>query len=92
VEALLASLSAVLKKVSYSADKRELKPAPDKALLSRLMDAAKRFKTATMDEIIFELCRYDYETDGELVAWLKDQLDNLEYNAICVRLESVLSA
>ncbi|GHS92816.1 hypothetical protein AGMMS50276_01600 [Synergistales bacterium] len=92
VESLLESLNAMLKKASRSASKRESRLAPDRLLLSNLMEATKRFKTAAMDEIISELCRYDYETDGELVDWLKEQLDNLEYNDIYVRLENMLSS
>ncbi|GHS85605.1 hybrid sensor histidine kinase/response regulator [Synergistales bacterium] len=90
-EALLAGINAMLRKAEGLIGKREQRPEPDRALLFRLMEAAKHFKTAAMDDIIIELRSYDYEADGELVTWLKEQLDNLEYSAICDRLESVLS-
>ncbi|GHV33003.1 hypothetical protein FACS1894187_00150 [Synergistales bacterium] len=91
VETLLANLSDLLKRAEGRGSRGEHKPEPDKALLSRLMDAAKHFRTTAMDEIIFELSRYEYEAGGELVDWLKTQLDNLEYGAIYDRLSKVLS-
>jgi hypothetical protein len=43
-----------------------------------------------MEEIIAELEGYEYESGGELVSWLREQLDNLEYDAVRERLEGGL--
>jgi signal transduction histidine kinase/AmiR/NasT family two-component response regulator len=67
-------------------EKKQL-PAPDKALLDRLLDASRRFKPVVMEEIIGEMEGYAYESGGELVSWLREQLDNLEYDTIRKRLE-----
>jgi hypothetical protein len=39
-----------------------------------------------MDEILEKLEANDYEEGGELVKWLREQVDNLEYEAIYKRL------
>jgi hypothetical protein len=43
-----------------------------------------------MEEILDKLEMYHYESGGELVQWLREQMDNLEYDAIRDRLESEL--
>jgi hypothetical protein len=32
---------------------------------------------------------FDYDCGGELVVWLREQIDNLEYNAISEKLEEL---
>jgi hypothetical protein len=44
-----------------------------------------------MEEAVTELESFEYESGGELVVWLREQLDNLEYDAIHERLESLSS-
>jgi hypothetical protein len=41
-----------------------------------------------MEEIISSIESNDYDSGMELVCWLREQMDNLEYNAIRQRLES----
>jgi HPt (histidine-containing phosphotransfer) domain-containing protein len=62
---------------------------PDKALLEKLLDASKRFKPAIMEEVLAELERCEYESEGELIPWLREQIDNLEYDAVREKLESL---
>ncbi|MCL1931618.1 MAG: ATP-binding protein, partial [Treponema sp.] len=86
-EATLQELGDLLEKVNV---KKGIKPKiamPDTTLLSRLLEAAKRYKSTVMEEILEELEAYSYESGGELVLWLREQIDNLEYDAICSRLE-----
>jgi hypothetical protein len=42
-----------------------------------------------MEGILDEIESYDYESGGELVLWLREQMDNLEYDEICTKLESL---
>jgi HPt (histidine-containing phosphotransfer) domain-containing protein len=86
-KSLLLDLGDFLQKTSNI----EVKPgknAPDSELLVRLLEAAKEYKTATMEQIIKQLESFEYESGGGLVAWLREQMDNLEYTAICSRLET----
>ena len=88
VEALLADLGEVLEKAAAGKDAKKKAAAPDPALLAKLLDATKRYKSVLMEEILTNMELYDYESGGELVDWLREQVDNLEYDAICDRLES----
>jgi hypothetical protein len=41
-----------------------------------------------MEELIAQLEGCEYESGGDLVVWLREQMDNLEYDAIRERLEA----
>ena len=85
-ESLLSGLGVLLQKVIDNMGAKQEADAPDAVLLSRLLDAAKRYKTVVMGQIIDELEAYKYESGEDLVVWLREQMDNLEYDAICERL------
>jgi CheY-like chemotaxis protein/anti-sigma regulatory factor (Ser/Thr protein kinase) len=86
-ETLLADLQELLKKMEAGKEAKKKIPSPDPVLLANLFDAAKRYKSTIMEEILEYLESYDYESGGDLVPWLREQTDNLEYEAICSRLE-----
>jgi len=91
-ESVLQELAALLEKASNAKGVKPKMPLPDTTLLSRLLDAAKRYKSTVMEEVLEELESFEYESGGELVAWLREQIDNLEYDAICSRLEGTDAA
>ncbi|MDR2588793.1 MAG: response regulator [Spirochaetales bacterium] len=88
VESLLHGLDELFSKMESTREEKIAAPRPDLALLERLLDAAKRYKTAQMEECISALEAFSYERGGELVKWLRVQMDNLEYDAIQKRLEN----
>jgi CheY-like chemotaxis protein len=88
VELLLEKLGNLLKKTAGSKEEKQKISVPEAALLDSLMDAAKRYKSTLMEEIIGKLESYEYDSGGELVVWLREQMDNLEYDTIRQRLES----
>ena len=85
-ESLIAELEGFLQKADAGKAEKQKRPSPDPVLLDNLMNAAKRFKSTIMEDILADLESYEYESGGELVAWLREQTDNLEYEAICSRL------
>ncbi|MDR1277135.1 MAG: response regulator [Treponema sp.] len=87
VEQALEELGALVEQNTAGGPAKQNVSAPDRALLGKLLDASKRFKPAVMEEVLAELEKYEYETGGELISWLREQLDNLEYDAIRERLE-----
>jgi len=91
VEKLLEKLREYLDAVSEKENEKPVAPQPDPALLRELAEAAKRFKANIMEEVLDKLEKYRYESGGELVQWLREQMDNLEYDAIQKRLESELT-
>jgi hypothetical protein len=62
-------------------------PSPDRVLLQKMLDASKRSMTSEMENILADLERYDYESGGEIVDWIRERIDGLEYTAIAERLE-----
>ena len=93
VEQLLSDLKALLSELKFSelqADETDkpIKLCPDDALLEKLLLASKRFMLPEMENIMTELESYKYQRDGDLIFWLREQVDNLEYEAIQKRLES----
>jgi hypothetical protein len=89
MEALLARIGELLRKTGEQGEAKKKASAPDPVLLERLLEASRRFKSTTMEEILVELEGYEYESGGDLVEWLREQMDNLEYEAIQERLEGV---
>jgi len=90
VEQLLGKLWEFLNMVMEQENEKPVSPSPDPALLRELADASKHYKTNVMEEILEKLEMYRYESGGKLVEWLREQMDNLEYDAILKRLEAEL--
>jgi signal transduction histidine kinase/CheY-like chemotaxis protein len=86
-EKLLNALNGILPKTGLPEDKKLRAAAPDQAVLRQLLEACKQHKLPLMEEALIELDQYAYDTGGELVLWLREQMDNLEYRAIEERLE-----
>jgi CheY-like chemotaxis protein len=88
-EALLGGLRKLLEGPAEKGEEKQRVSAPDRALLEKLLDASRRFKPVIMEEAMTELEGCEYESGGELIPWLREQLDNLEYDAIKEKLESL---
>jgi signal transduction histidine kinase/CheY-like chemotaxis protein len=88
VELLLEELEKLLRKTEAGREAKQKASAPEKETLQKLLDAAKGYKAPVMEEALAALESREYETGGDLVAWLREQVDNLEYDAIRERLEN----
>jgi CheY-like chemotaxis protein len=62
------------------------KPAPDPALLGKIWDAAGNYDIGELDRIMEELEQCDYESDGDLVPWLRNQINKSGFEEITERL------
>jgi signal transduction histidine kinase/FixJ family two-component response regulator len=60
--------------------------APDQTLLDRLRNAAENYDMGGLDSAMEELEQYVYESDTELVPWLREQVDKSEFEEIIKRL------
>jgi signal transduction histidine kinase/CheY-like chemotaxis protein len=92
VELMLKNIGELLEKTAER-KKQTRKPSalsPDPALLAQLLSAVKSYKSTLMEETMCSIESYDYDSGTELVAWLREQMDNLEYDAIRQKLESQL--
>jgi signal transduction histidine kinase/CheY-like chemotaxis protein len=87
VEKILGRLKELFTLLMNQAEAKPSCQKPDPALLEKLTEAARRYNVRVMDEILEKLESYEYEQEGELVKWLREQVDNLEYEAIYKKLE-----
>jgi signal transduction histidine kinase/CheY-like chemotaxis protein len=64
--------------------------SPDKELLTALYEACLQFHITAMEDYVIQLESSEYESGGEIVTWLRRQLDNLEYESMIERLAAYL--
>jgi len=70
--------------------KKPLLPEPDKALLAALRQRCAAFELDEAEKVMDELFSANYEKDAELVAWLREKLDTMEFDEIAERLGDIL--
>jgi signal transduction histidine kinase/DNA-binding response OmpR family regulator len=85
VNKLLDDLSP-LREAGVMKEGKPILPSPDSTLLENILEASRNFDISALEKTMAALERYAYESDSELVAWLREQTDNLEYEAIETRL------
>jgi signal transduction histidine kinase/CheY-like chemotaxis protein/HPt (histidine-containing phosphotransfer) domain-containing protein len=83
IEKLLADLSALF---PCAARTREIQAAPDEAVLHEMLEAARQFRIDALEAAMTELERFDYTSRSDLVGWLREQVDNMEFTRIRDRL------
>ena len=70
---------------------KQKKASPDRDILAAILDSCKSYDVAAISKSLSELERYDYDSpDNDLVKWLREQMENLEYDRIQERLEREL--
>ena len=87
MESLLKDLDLILQKAAENKEPKKQTNEPNFDLFSKLLERSKLYKADEMEQIIRELESYEYKSGGELVNWLREQMDNLEYEVISERLE-----
>jgi signal transduction histidine kinase/CheY-like chemotaxis protein len=88
-ERLIDGLRSMLK--SLEEEKAGTLAAPDTPTLRAILEACGKYDLAAIEKAVSQLERYAYENEEELVTWLRDQQENLEYDAIRERLERELA-
>jgi signal transduction histidine kinase/CheY-like chemotaxis protein len=89
METLLAGLRELLAPAEERGDRPRL-PAPDPALLARLLAACKEYNITVMEEVLTELEKNSYESGEPLILWLRQRINNLDYEVIQERLKHSL--
>jgi len=90
-EAMHQTLEKLLASAAEKSTAKVVAKSPDPELLKQLLDACKQFKSSLMEEILEKLDSFKYESGGDLVKWLREQMDNLEYDAMEQRLTEELA-
>ena len=91
VEKLLERLEKFLSEIREQGSAKPVVSKPDPALLRELANACTHYKTNIMEEMLGKLEMYQYDSGGDLVQWLREQMDNLEYDIIQKRLAAELN-
>jgi CheY-like chemotaxis protein len=87
-EKFISRLNDLLDTVNLLLQK-PLRAAPDKAVLAKVLEAVENYEMNELDQAIGELEQYSYETDEDLVRWLRDQVDQSELESVKLRLLSM---
>jgi chemotaxis protein histidine kinase CheA len=85
---LVLSLRELLKTIEPQSQKSMAKK-PDQALLNKIAEVCGNFNFTEMEKALAELEKYEYESGNDLIIWLREQVDNLEYDKIRERLLSI---
>jgi CheY-like chemotaxis protein len=92
-EMLIRELGILLRNFpTFKDDKtRELKITPDITTLEHLSSACQSFKNSEIQKNLKSLEAFEYQEDSDLVDWLREQADNIEYDAMVERLVLYIS-
>jgi len=70
-------------------DSNNVKPKmdkPDKELLDKLVLACKNYDMDGADKAVSELQRYDYKSGGEMIEWLRENVEMMNFSVIVKKL------
>jgi hypothetical protein len=87
VEGFINELTAMLNFIDVEKPKPKI-VAPDPDLLERLVENCDNYNMDGIDSIIAELSAFDYETDADLIPWLKERVDRMEFSEIQNKLSN----
>ena len=77
--------------ISLDSEKQKpLKDKPNKKVLLKLISACKDFDMDDADEAMAELENYKYESDNDLIGWLRNCIDRMQFEQIVEKLNSYI--
>jgi CheY-like chemotaxis protein len=85
---LLAALEEMLAKLSELSLK-SVKFEPDKDLLAKILQACYTYDMQTIEAAVKELERYEYKTNGELVPWMWENVQQFNIDKIIEKLSKM---
>ena len=88
VRILLLGIDDVIAQAEASKERAQ-RDEPDRKLLAKLLDSCKKHDMDSIDAIVAELDTYSYKSGGELVPWLRDMADEMNYAEIAGRLMAI---
>jgi len=83
---LISAINEVVAQAMAVSDKHK-RDKPDKELLDKLCTACNNYNMKSVDDIITKLEAYDYESNGELVIWLRDNAEQTNFDEMAQRLQ-----
>ena len=86
MQTLLERIATALGSVSATSVSKPVMDAPEPALLRQLRDACTAFDMSGVDAVMARLEAFQYESGMELVAWLREKVNDVAYEEISARL------
>ena len=85
---LISGMNKMLEE--FDADNlKEMKEKPDKETLMKLRQACENYDMDGVDEALEELEAFSYESDSELVSWLRENTEQMNFDEIIERLSDL---
>jgi HPt (histidine-containing phosphotransfer) domain-containing protein len=88
-EKLIGDLNDMLRRM-FPEKPKPKKDRPDSEVLGRLLTACRDFDIDKADATMAELMAWDYDCDDGLVAWLSENVSQLNYASITEKLSAVI--
>ncbi|MDR2491443.1 MAG: response regulator [Spirochaetaceae bacterium] len=90
-ESLIAGLNSTVVSAGYdsAADIKEARERPDGRLLKMLAAACGNYDVTKIDAIMAELEKYKYREGGDLVEFIREQIDDCEYFSVSEKISSI---
>jgi len=85
---LVNDIEERLSKIDTESEK-PLKDKPDIKLFLKLINACNDFDMDGADEAMAELEKYKYETDNDLISWLRNAIDRMQFEEIVEKLDNI---
>ena len=85
---LILAIEDVLGKVASDMPKKD---KPDVEILSRIRAACKTYDIDVLDAAMTDLEAFEYESGDGLAAWLRENVDRMNYEEITVKLSSIIN-
>jgi len=85
-ERLIEKIALALE-ASESEDSKPLRSEPDREVLAELLAACRSYNIDEVDASMEKLENFSYESNEELVLWLREQVDLMGFKLIAERLE-----
>ena len=83
---LVSGIENMLKNMDANSEK-PIKDKPDTNLLHQLADACKSSDIDIADKVMDELEKFKYEQDNDLIAWLRNAIDMMQFEEIAEKLK-----
>jgi signal transduction histidine kinase/CheY-like chemotaxis protein/HPt (histidine-containing phosphotransfer) domain-containing protein len=88
-EKLIAEVSHKLQNQAEQ-NPKPLRPLPDQSVLANLLEACLMYDIDGLDKAMEELERYDYETQADLIGWLREKVSVMGFQQIAERLAQMV--
>ena len=84
---LITEINEMITKIDAD-NHKPLKSSPDIKTLERLCQACVDYEMGDVDNALDELEAFDYEQDNELIPWLRENVENMNFEEIVERLSA----